>query len=73
MKDGICPKCAATEVYSHLPKATNPSESITITDSFINRGAMPEKFLCLACGYLEYYLPLDEKIREAVTTTWAKV
>lgn len=73
MKDGICPKCSAREVHRHLPKAVNPSESITITDAFINRGAMPEKFLCLACGYLEYYLPLDEGLRETVRDNWSKV
>ena len=73
MKDGICPKCSAREVYSHLPKATNPSESITIDDSFINRGAMPEKYLCLACGYLEYYLPIDGSLRETIQANWSKV
>jgi predicted nucleic-acid-binding Zn-ribbon protein len=73
MKDGVCPKCSAPEVYRHLPKAINPSESITLTDSFINKGAMPEKFLCLSCGYLEFYLPLNDTVLAAVKEHWTKV
>lgn len=73
MKDGVCPKCAAREVYQHLPDPRNPSESITLNDSFFSKGAMPEKYLCLSCGYLEYYLAIDDDIRETVRENWRRV
>lgn len=71
MKNGTCPKCGAHEVYQHIG---NPSaqEGIALQGGIINRGVAPDKYVCAACGYLEYYLPTAES-RQLVRDNWKHI
>ena len=71
MKDGICPKCAGREVY-HRAGSRFVNEMIELKGDFFSQGAAPDKYLCATCGYLEYYLPINEKI-EMVRENWDRV
>lgn len=71
MKDGICPKCSGREVYRR-DGSRFANEMIELKGDFISQGAAPDKYLCATCGYLEYYLPITEKI-EMVRENWDRV
>ena len=45
---------------------------ITLKGDLISKGAAPANYICVACGYLEYYLPLTEDIR-LVCDNWERV
>ncbi len=76
MKNGICPKCQSGEVYRH--KGSENSERITLKEAAIPVfGAFaqitwPDKYVCLSCGYIEYYLPEAANL-ELVKENWEKV
>jgi predicted nucleic-acid-binding Zn-ribbon protein len=72
MQTGHCPKCQSTQVY----RRTDPLaayEMIALRGGVISHGAAPEKYLCLACGYLELYLPLSPEQQEIVRADWEHV
>ena len=71
MKRGVCPKCAAREVYRHAGSRF-ANEMITLKGDFVSKGAAPDKYICAACGYLEYYLPITEDI-QLVRENWELV
>ena len=71
MKNGICPKCAAREIYRHAGSGF-VNENITLQGGFFSKGAAPDKYICVACGYLEYYLPITEDI-QLVRDNWERV
>ena len=52
MKNGICPKCASREVYRHTGSPF-AHEQITLKGTLISKGVAPDKYVCVACGYLE--------------------
>jgi len=31
---------------------------IALKGDLVSKGAAPDKYICVACGYLEYYLPM---------------
>jgi hypothetical protein len=74
MKDGICPKCGASEVYhgplgwadftsgldmSQLPLTASDNAALT-------------NYVCASCGYLERYV-VDPGDRLTITKRWEKV
>lgn len=71
MKDGICPKCMAHEVYRYAGGQATP-EMVVLKDGLISKGVAPDKYVCTACGYLEYYLPLTDEL-QMVRDHWQRV
>lgn len=72
MKNGTCPKCGAKEVYTQVGNMA-AQEGISLKGGVINKGAAPDKYICLACGYLEYYLPLSPENVKLVRENWKPV
>lgn len=53
MKDGICPKCGAEEVY--MSEAGGRYEVIRL-DNSTGGAAMIYDFVCTVCGHVEQYI-----------------
>ena len=74
MKNGKCPKCGSTEVYTgqHLNNMTklgsNWSNSIPITMWSV---APLDNYVCVDCGYVESYLSNPVK-RRRITEKWPR-
>lgn len=72
MKQGICPKCGSSEVYTGvdvLPKS-GPFGSNSIPVSIVSIAAL-DNFVCTACGFLERYVADAEKLKE-IAKKWPK-
>jgi ribosomal protein S27AE len=71
MKNGICPKCANTEVYF---KAGHHSqrEMITLKPGVLAYGVAPDRYLCASCGYVEQYLAAEKDL-QTVREAWDRV
>jgi hypothetical protein len=71
MKNGLCPKCGSAEVYR---RAGDPygHELITLKGEVFSKGIAPDKYLCGVCGYLEYYVSLQEDI-QIVRENWQRI
>ena len=72
MKSGICPKCGSPEIY-RSPGNPASQEAVVLKGGLFSKGAAPEKYLCGACGYMEYYLPLTSGNLEMVREHWEQV
>ncbi len=71
MKNGTCPKCGSHEIYHHVGNQTS-QELVTLVGGVISKGVAPDKYACVACGYLEYYLPLNNEL-QAIREHWERV
>lgn len=71
MKNGLCPRCNGTDVYCQK-NSRSVNEMITLKDAFIGQSISPDKYICAACGLIEYYLP-TEKDCQFVRDNWEKV
>jgi hypothetical protein len=71
MKNGVCPKCSGEEIY-HIPGSWYASEEIALGDGMVSKSAIPGKYVCATCGYLEYYLE-DESSMRTVRKNWTRV
>lgn len=71
-ENGICPKCTSREVFHHAGSKF-AHEMIALKGDLISKGAAPDKYLCLDCGYLEYYLPVTADVRQTVLENWDRV
>ena len=71
MKNGICPKCDGREIY-HTSSKRNMHEAVALTHGVFSKGAIPSKYVCAHCGYLEYYLPVQEHI-DLLRENWERV
>lgn len=71
MKNGVCPKCGAREVY-HAAGSRFANEMINLNDGLISKGSAPDKYVCGGCGYLEYYLPINKDF-QIVRDEWERV
>ena len=71
MKSGVCPKCASREVY-HRIGSRFPNEMINLNDKFITKSVAPDKYVCGRCGYLEFYVPINEDF-QIVRDEWERV
>ena len=72
MKNGLCLKCGSREIYRRGPDNYGTNEKIVVKAGFVTKGAAPDKYVCLGCGYLESYLPLEENA-EMVREHWQRV
>jgi hypothetical protein len=71
MKNGICPKCNGNEVYWFAGSGF-ANEALNLTKGFIAKGTWPDKYVCVGCGYLEYYLPSPDDL-QVVREKWERV
>ncbi len=71
MKSGICPKCQAALVFFQ-PRGPNQAERITISSGFVSKTAVPDRYVCTGCGYVEFYVA-DEEGLERIYETWVHV
>jgi predicted nucleic-acid-binding Zn-ribbon protein len=73
VKDGKCPKCGSTEVYSGsdvYPK-TGPFTSNAIPISLTSIAAL-DNYVCTDCGYVERFISETGKLKE-IFIKWRKV
>lgn len=71
MKNGVCPKCQSADVY-RSKESPHPNELIALKGGVLTKSVMPDKYICVACGYIEYYLS-DRWDCEVVREKWEKV
>lgn len=68
MKDGTCPKCGSDDVRTRAPTPNNGAGSLMITTW---TSIYLQTYVCLACGYLESYVP--EHKRSKIAEKWTRV
>jgi predicted nucleic-acid-binding Zn-ribbon protein len=59
MKNGICAKCGAAEVYTRR----DGNYGLNVPISMFSK-TFPELYVCAACGYLEFYVQNEEKLKQ---------
>lgn len=72
MKDGKCPKCNSTQVYSqqNMVLKGGPFGSNSIPISLTSMAAL-DNFVCADCGLVQSYVADEEKLRE-ISKKWKK-
>lgn len=59
MKDGVCAKCGEREVYTRR----DGTFEINVPISMFSK-TMLELYVCARCGYLEFYVQSEEKLKQ---------
>jgi hypothetical protein len=78
MKDGKCPKCSSTNIYTNRRGIDWGSKSQWLEiwfgtpDSRINAWADFDSYVCIDCGYFENYI-LDREALSEIQTKWKKI
>lgn len=67
MKDGVCAKCGEREVY----KRRDGTFEINVPISMFSKTLL-ELYVCARCGYLEFYVQSEEKLKQ-IPETFKKV
>jgi predicted nucleic-acid-binding Zn-ribbon protein len=73
MKQGKCPKCGSTNIYSaaDLPLKSGPFGSNAIPVSLTAMAAL-DNFVCVDCGLVESYVA-DESMLKRIAKKWKSV
>ncbi len=73
MKNGKCPKCGSTEIYTaqDLPLKSGPFGSNAIPVSLTAIAAL-DNYVCTDCGFLERYVADAEKLKQ-IAKKWGHV
>lgn len=76
MRNGICPKCGSTEVYSGATRPVKANSygmnAIPIKGMFSPSLAALDNYVCGRCGYVENYVAEQRKLQEIIQN-WTKV
>ena len=75
MKDGKCPKCNATTVYTKTKGITFGSGGlyVDISSEWASKSVKEvDYYICISCGYFESYL-VDPGRLQAIAKDWKKV
>ena len=75
MKEGVCPKCQSTEVYSgaKIKLKTGAYGCNTIPLGGALRGHVAlDNYVCIQCGYLESYIGSKDAL-EKIRGLWEKI
>lgn len=72
MKKGICSKCNSPEIYHQEGNIHSP-EIVTLKGKVFGKGVAPDKYICISCGYLEYYLPINEENAKLIRENWKRL
>ncbi len=59
MKNGICAKCGEREVYTRRDGFYGLEIPVSVTSK-----TLLEMYVCARCGYLEFYVQSEEKLRQ---------
>jgi ssDNA-binding Zn-finger/Zn-ribbon topoisomerase 1 len=68
MKDGRCPKCGSHDV--HVDRENHGYSTLLRTGPLSS--ARLDAYVCVNCGYVEYYLSDEEKLRQ-ISEKWPQV
>lgn len=73
MKQGKCPKCGSSQIYSavDLPLKGGPFGSNSIPVSLTAMAAL-DNYVCTACGLVEHYIA-DPDMLEKIAAKWTPV
>lgn len=73
MRDGQCPKCGATEIYTpgDLPLKGGPFGSNSIPVSLMSMAPL-DNYVCAVCGLVESYVADKDKLLE-IRKKWKRV
>jgi hypothetical protein len=73
MKQGKCPKCGSTKIYSavDLPLKSGPFGSNAIPVSLTAMAAL-DNYVCVDCGLVESYVA-DEHMLNKISKKWKSV
>lgn len=73
MKQGKCPKCGSTKIYSavDLPLKSGPFGSNSIPISLTAMAAL-DNYVCVDCGLVESYVA-DEYMLKKISKKWKAV
>jgi hypothetical protein len=73
MKNGICPRCQSTRVYTagDLPLKGGPFGSNSIPVSLTSLAPL-DNYVCLDCGLVERYITDTQELAE-IERRWTKV
>ncbi len=73
MKDGKCPRCGASDIYSgsDLPLKGGPFSSNSIPISLTSMAPL-DNYVCTACGLVESYIADEKKLKE-IKSKWEAV
>ncbi|HET7080695.1 MAG TPA: zinc ribbon domain-containing protein [Chloroflexia bacterium] len=66
MKDGQCPKCGSHEVHVRRENIGSNLRTGTVNEARL------DAYICINCGYIEYYLSDKEKLRQ-IAEKWPQV
>jgi predicted nucleic-acid-binding Zn-ribbon protein len=73
MRNGKCPTCGGTNVYSKAGGVgVSDDKVIHVYTGMISRAVPYVSFVCTSCGYFENYIADKGKLQE-VEKTWQKV
>ena len=72
MKNGKCPKCGSATVHSKTNGIGENGAGQYIDTSAATRRSPVVAFVCIACGYFEYYIADPQKLAD-VAKNWSKV
>lgn len=72
MKNGVCPKCKSSEVFSgaDIMLKSGPFGSNSIPVNLTSIAAL-DNYVCAHCGYVESYV-LDSKKLKEISQKWPK-
>lgn len=71
MKDGVCPRCRQSQVYSSTNMRNKTGNSSTIPLSFL-RSIPLDNYVCVNCGYVESYIAEPEMLSR-IKDIWVQV
>lgn len=72
MKDGKCPRCASTNVYTKREGIDIDGAGIYVRTSAMTQISRTDDYICTDCGYFERYIADAGKL-DAVTRKWERV
>lgn len=72
MKNGFCPKCNKETVYTQKGSLMTGELVMLKTALFFGRATSPDKYICVSCGYIEYYFASEDDLK-FVEESWEKV
>ena len=76
MKNGTCPKCSQSTVYTSKGGLTYATGGAIYVQNLKSIFVMPTKeysnYICSSCGYIETYLEDEVKLKE-IASKWNKV
>lgn len=71
MKNGTCPNCGSSNVYSKPKGAQFGSGGLFVNTSMVSNPVSYESYICTDCGLFQTFVTDEKKLGE-VKAKWAK-